>query len=349
MSLSPAVLAIGTALPAHRYAQEEIYELAARYSAFYRTERVRQIFMNSDIDFRHLSFDINEFNPGESLDDLHRRFHDNSILIGSEAIRRCLASGGYTGDTVDCIVVVSCTGYLCPGLTSILSKELDLRKDIQRADLLGMGCAGAMPGLQRAYDFVKAYPDKKALLLAVEICTACYYLDDGLETAVGNAICGDGAAAVLIGMSEEPSVPKIRGFATHLEPALLSAVGFEQREGRLRINLSKDIRVLAGDLSQTVLNELLAKHHLTKDEITHWVIHSGGRKVIDNIVKVLNLSDTQLAHSKHVLRHYGNMSSPTVLFVLQETMARSRPHAGEHGFMLALGPGLAAEGAILDW
>ena len=102
-----------------------------------------------------------------------------------------------------------------------------MRRNVQRADLLGMGCAGAMPGLQRAFDFVKAYPDKKALLLTVEICSACYYVDDSLETVVGNAICADGAAAVVVGMSEDPSVPKISGFATYLEPSLIDAVGFK--------------------------------------------------------------------------------------------------------------------------
>jgi len=349
MVASPAILSIGTAVPPRRYTQDEIYTLAARHSSFYRSERVRQIFMNSDIEFRHLSFDIDRFNPQETLDDLHERFHDSSIAIGKEAIRKCLAAAGNNESDVDYIIAVSCTGYLCPGLTSILSKELGLRRNIQRADLLGMGCAGAMPGLQRAFDFVKAYPEKKALLISVEICSACYYIDDSLETVVGNAICGDGAAAVLVGMTEDSAFPKIHGFATHLEPALLDAVGFEQRQGRLRINLSKDIRSLAGELSQKVLEDLLTSHQLSKQQITHWIVHSGGRKVIDNIMNVLSLSDTQLGNSKAVLRNYGNMSSPTVLFVLKETMEHSRLNAGDLGFMLALGPGLAAEGALLSW
>ena len=216
-----------------------------------------------------------------------------------------------------------------------------------------MGCAGAMPGLQRAYDFVKAYPEKKALLVAVEICSACYYVDDSLETVVGNAICADGAAAVVVGMSEDPGIPKIVGFETHLEPSYIHTVGFEQREGKLRIVLSKDIRDVAGGLAKILIEKLLFSYHHTKEDISHWILHSGGRKVIDSVQREMLLTDEQVTPSKCILRNFGNMSSPTVLFVLEETMSgrngTAAPKAGDTGVMLAMGPGLAIEGALLKW
>lgn len=346
---SPAILAIGTANPPRRYSQQEIYDLAYRSSEFYRSDRVRQIFMNSDIDYRHLCFDIESFNPDETSDELHERFARGSMELGTLAIKTCLESGGYAISDIDYIVAVSCTGYLCPGLSSLLIKELGMRRNIQRADLLGMGCAGAMPGLQRAYDFVKAYPDKRALLLTVEVCSACYYIDDSLETVVGNAICADGAAAVVVGMSENGSVPKIAGFTSYLEPSLIASVGFEQRNGKLRIILSKDIRTIAGTLAKKVITELLEQTHVTKAQIRHWILHSGGRKVIDNLRAELVLSEEETRHSECVLRQFGNMSSPTVLFVLQETLRHSRPEKGDLGIMLAMGPGLALEAALLTW
>ena len=260
-----------------------------------------------------------------------------------------LAVPRFDASEIDYIIVVSCTGYLCPGLSSLLIKELNMRTNIQRADLLGMGCAGAMPGLQRAYDFVKAYPDKKALLLTVEICSACYYIDDSLETVVGNAICADGAAAVVVGMTEDTTAPKIVGFETLLEPSLIDTVGFEQRDGKLRIILSKDIRNTAGLLGKKVITSLLNSHNLRQDEIAHWILHSGGRKVIDNLQQEMLFSDAQVRHSKRVLKHFGNMSSPTVLFVLQEAIEHSDVHAGDFGVMLAMGPGLALEAALLQW
>lgn len=349
----PAILAVATATPRQRYAQEEIYELACRYSEYYRTPRIKQIFMNSDIAFRHLYLDAESLPAQETTDELHKRYMTGAVEIGSEAIRKCLRAGNFDVKEIDYIVAVSCTGYLCPGLSSLLSKELGLRNNIQRADLLGMGCAGAMPGLQRAYDFVKAYPAKKALLLAVEICSACYYFDDSLETVVGNAICADGAAAIVVGSSEGRIVPKIVGFETFLEPAYIDSVGFEQRNGRLRIILSKDIRDLAGDLSCTLVNQILQRYDLRKEEVRHWILHSGGRKVIDGVRQALGLTAEQICHSKHVLNNYGNMSSPTVLFVLHEVLhavnGASAPAANDRGIMLALGPGLAVEGALLQW
>jgi 3,5-dihydroxyphenylacetyl-CoA synthase len=219
--------------------------------------------------------------------------------------------------------------------------------------LVGMGCAGAMPALQRAYDFVKSHPEKKALVLTVEICSACYYFDDSLETMVGNVICADGAAALVVGMTDESPVPRIAGFETRLEPSLLESVGFDQRDGKLRIILSKDIRDLAGELAHGVVDALLHENRIQKDDISHWIIHSGGRRVIDTIQRDLHLTDTQVLHSRYVLKHFGNMSSPTVLFVLQEVLRNTNgngpPKPGDLGVMLALGPGLAVETALLVW
>ncbi len=351
--LQPAILSLGTAVPSNRYSQEEIYAMACTYSETYRNPRVRHLFMNSDIDHRHLYLKRDDLKGLETSDELHERFRRGAIDIGTAAITTCLANGGCDVSGIDFIVVATCTGYLCPGLSPIFVKELGFRNDVQRADLVGMGCAGAMPALQRASDFVRSHPAKKALVLTVEICSACYYFDDSLETVVGNAICADGAAAVIVGMTDESPAPRIAGFATRLEPALLESVGFEQHEGRLRIILSKDIRDLAGELAQGLVDALLRENRIQQDDISHWVIHSGGRKVIDTIQRALTLTDTQVRHSRHVLRQFGNMSSPTVLFVLQEALRNTNgngpPKLGDLGVMLALGPGLAVEAALLVW
>jgi polyketide synthase Type III len=348
----PGILGIGTSNPPNRYTQQQVYDLASRHSEFYRNPRIKQIFLNSDIDYRHLYLDIPSFTRPETVDELHERYRRGAIEIGNEAIRKCLASAGVKTEDVDCIIAVSCTGYLCPGLAELYIRDGGFRNDVQRADLLGMGCAGAMPGLQRAFDFVKSYPDRKALLVAVEICSACYYVDDSLETVVGNAICADGVAAVLVGMTEDVHLPKFVGFETHLEPSMIETVGFEQRQGMLRIILAKDIRDLAGGLAGKLIDRILQKYKLEKSQIAHWILHSGGRKVIDNMQTEVGLTDEQVRHSKFVLRNFGNMSSPTVLFVLNEVLHDGEgqpPQPGDLGIMLALGPGLAVEGALLQW
>jgi alkylresorcinol/alkylpyrone synthase/polyketide synthase Type III len=349
MPPQPRITGIGRANPPFRYSQREIYDLSRKYVPMYRNSRIEQIFMNSDIEFRHLSFDTETFVPDESADVLHARFEEHALTLGREAILRCLENAGAVAGDVDFIVAVTCTGYLCPGLSAILIKDLGLRTNLQRADLVGMGCAGAMPGLQRAYDYVMAYPDRKALLVTVEVCSACYYIDESLETVVGNAICADGAAAVIVANDGEGSGPGIAAFETLLEPSFLHTVGFQTIQGKLRIVLSKDIRNEAGVLVRRLLDSLLLGSGLRREDVDHWIIHSGGRKVIDSIRDELGLSEAQLKHSRCVLRNFGNMSSPTVLFVLDETMKNSRPEKGDIGVMIAMGPGLAVEGAVLRW
>lgn len=345
----PCILGIGTANPPRRYSQREIYDISAFHYPMYRNPRIEQIFMNSDIDYRHFSFDKETFVPTETADQLHARFEQHSVPLAAEAVRACLEAARADVGAVDAIMAVSCTGYLCPGISALLIKEMGMRTDVQRADLIGMGCAGAMPGLQRAYDYVRANPGKRALVIAVEICSACYYVDDSLETVVGNAICGDGAAAVLVGDDAEAAGPRIVRFETLLEPSFIHTVGFQFREGKLRIVLSKDIRDAAGGLAAKLVESLLAGGGVARQEIAHWVIHSGGRKVIDGIKDEIGLSEDQLTWSRDTLRNFGNMSSPTVLFVLASTMAHASPARGDLGVMLAMGPGLAIEGALLRW
>ncbi len=346
---SPRILGIGTANPPQRYSQREIYDSAAKNVESYRNPRIEHVFMTSDIDYRHFAFDMATLDINESADDMHKRFAEHSVKISKEAIQRSLDDARANVHDIDFIVAVSCTGYLCPGLSALLIKEMDMRTNLQRADLIGMGCAGAMPGLQRAYDYIKAYPDKKALVITVEICSACYYFDDSLETVVGNAICGDGAAAVLVGNHSMGKGPELRMFETLLEPSYIDTVGFQFKAGKLRIVLSKDIRNSAGKLGKQIIEQLLESNNLTKENIKHWIIHSGGRKVIDSIKEEVGLTEEQLRFSRCVLKNFGNMSSPTVLFVLDETIRNGNPKPGDLGVMIAMGPGLAIEAALVAW
>ena len=237
--LQPRIQAVATAVPPRRFTQEEVLRLAG-----YTRPIAREIFLHSDIDYRYLFIDPECDVASEGLDELHRRYREGAVLIARQAAERCLAQAGVSAAEVDCILVCSCTGYLCPDLSTILVKEMQLSPRIQRGALLGLGCAGALPGLQRAYDHARAYPEHHVLLVAVEICSAAYYIDDTLETLVGNAICADGAAACLLSCRSDTG-PRIAGFASHLDTNCQSSVGFEQREGRLRIILAPTIRDLA--------------------------------------------------------------------------------------------------------
>ena len=352
ISEQPRIVSVATATPPRRFSQEEVLQLAG-----YTQPAARKIFLNSDIDFRHLYLTPLDKPTSETLDDQHRRYKEGAVLLARLAAERCLAQAGFAARDVDCILVCSCTGYLCPDLSTILVKEMGLRPCVQRGSLLGLGCAGALPGLQRAYDHAVAYPGHRVLLIAVEICSAAYYKDDTMETLVGNAICADGAAACLLSSrdahgprgSHGPPSPIIAGFASAIDTDLQDLVGFEHRQGRLRIILAAEIRDVAPGLAERALGELLGAHGIEREEISLWLLHPGGRKVIDRMQESLGLSDEDVAISRHILRNYGNMSSPTVLFVLDEALRRNRAKPGDRGVLLALGPGLAAEAALLRW
>lgn len=188
-------------------------------------------------------------------------------------------------------------------------------------------------------------------MLAVGICSACHYFDHTLETVVGNAICADGAAAFLISTDSGKATPypEVVDFRSFLDPVHLDKVGFEQREGKLRITLASSVRELASPLIAGAVDPLLRHNGVVRSDIRFWVMHPGGRKVIDNVQRQMGLTDDQLRFSRSVLRNYGNVSSPTVMFVLDELVREGDPKPGDWGVMVALGPGMAAEAALLRW
>lgn len=341
--VAPRLLAVATAHPPRRFTQKEAYQLAG-----YKSRRILDIFLNSDIDYRYLYLEPEGFQPTEDPDQLHRRYREGAVQIARAAAERCLEQAGLLPADVDCILVCSCTGYLCPDLATILVKEMGLAPSVQRGSLLGLGCAGALPTLQRAYDHACAYPEHRVLVVAVEICSAAYFIDDSLETVIGNAICGDGAAACLLSVVAETG-PRLRSFASVLDTNCQSSVGFEHRQGKLRIILAPTIRDLAPPIIERALDALLGPQGLARKDIRFWLLHPGGRKVIDKVQAVLRLSDDELADSRRVYRNYGNMSSATVLFVLNEVFQQGAGQPGDLGVLLALGPGFAAEAALLEW
>lgn len=320
--------------------------------AGYQSPHILEIFLHSDIDYRHLYIDPENYSRDETPDQLNARFLRGAMEIGCLATRRCLIDAGLSGRDVDLFLVCTCTGYVCPDIGSRLIAHLQFRPDVQRAPMLGLGCAGAVPTLQRAWDYARAHPGRRALMLAVEICSASYYIDNTLETVVGNAICADGAAALL--MSTEAGqnaagLPRVVDVQSYLDSEQLDKVGFGQREGKLRIILHPSIRDLAAGMIERAVAPLLERNGLGRADIRFWVAHPGGRKVIDNVQQQLGLTDDELRFSRTVLRNFGNMSSPTVLFVLSEVVRNGNPQPGDWGVMVALGPGMAAEAALLQW
>jgi predicted naringenin-chalcone synthase len=341
---APRILSVGTAHPPERFTQAEILALAG-----YTDARRRGFFLNSAIEGRYLAIERGVFAPTESLDEIQARFRKASVDLGARALTAALVRVGRSPRDLDFLATTTCTGRLCPSLDTLLIRDLGLRDDIQRVHVGDTGCASAMVALQQAYNHLHASPGRLAAVVAVEVSSTGYYLDDDLETAVANAIFADGAGAVLLAADDGGPGPRILATRTLLRPEYLDLMGFTFPGGRQRILLSKDIRHVAVEMMGQWIERVLREHGLRRADIRHWVLHSAGQRVLERAQRDLGLSDADLAAPRAVLRRYGNMSSATVLFVLQEVLDRNRPAPGDWGAMLALGPGFAVEGALLRW
>jgi predicted naringenin-chalcone synthase len=338
----PRILAVGTAVPAPRFTQAELLAVAG-----YPDPLRRNFFLRSDIDGRHLWIDPEHPRTDETVDELGARFREASVELGSRAIRTCLERANVAVTDVDFLATTTCTGRLCPSLDAHLLRALEFREDVQRVHVGDTGCASAMVALQQAHNHVLAHPGHRALVVAVEVCSTTYYLDDAAETAVANAIFADGAGALLLGPGT--AGPELVGHRTLIRSEHLDQMGFTFPGGRHRVRLSKEIRRIAPAMMEEVAARLLKDHGLRQDDVRFWVLHSAGRRVIERAQASLGLADADLRHSRAVLRQFGNMSSATVLFVLDEAWRTGEPQPGDWGVMIALGPGFAAEGALLRW
>lgn len=338
----PRILAVGTAVPPARFTQAELLAIAG-----YDDPVRRNFFLRSGIEGRHLYMDGARPRADEDVDELAARFQEGSVALATGAVRACLERADVDVAQVDFLATTTCTGRLCPSLDAHLIRALGFREDVQRVHVGDTGCASAMVALQQAHNYLRAFPGHRALVVAAEVCSATYVLDDALETAVANAIFADGAGAVLLGT--EGDGVAVAGHRTLIRSEHLDRMGFTFPGGRHRVRLSKEIRRIAPAMMEEVALRLLKDHGLRQEDVRFWVLHSAGRRVIERAQAALGLPDADLAFSREVLRRFGNMSSATVLFVLDEVLRTGQPQRGDWGLMIALGPGFAAEGALLRW
>src|SRR5438132_1541530 len=342
MMPTPKINAVATATPPHRFSQARVLELAG-YG-----DTVRQgFFANSQIEGRYLYLDPARVRTGETVDELNDRCCRGALEIGETAARRVLARAGWAPADLDFLATTTCTGRMTPSLDAHLIARLGCRAGVQRVHVGDTGCASAMVALQQAWNHLEAFPAHRALVLAVEICSAAYYLDDRLESAVAHAIFADGAGAVAL--STQGAGVSVVCHRTRFRSEHLPAMGFEYPGGRPRVVLSKEVRRIGASMMGQMARALMESQGLKRDDVAHWVLHSAGRRVLDRARDLLDLTDAQMAHARAVLREHGNISSATILFVLERLLRLEHPVPGQWGLMIGLGPGFAAEGALLRW
>jgi alkylresorcinol/alkylpyrone synthase len=346
------IIGAGSATPPNRFTQAQCWDALAISPVFPtlsgRSKAILKKVLLGDngIESRHLAFDRLDEAFVLDPDTLHRRFAKHAPLVASAAARRALAAAGRSVDDVDAIFVSTCTGYLCPGLTSYVSENLGLRSDARCLDLVGQGCAAAIPNLGTAEAFMAAGA-RTTLSICVEICSAAFYLDEDPGVLISACLFGDAAGAIVCSNEASGARPlRWLGWDTSLDPKNRDLLRFEQRHGMLRNILDKSVPCLVVDQAREVLAKGLASRGLQQSDLKNWVLHSGGRDVLAALRAGLELNETDIANSVAILREYANVSSASVILTLQRALACDAPRG--HWWMSAFGAGISCHGAFLE-
>jgi len=351
MTIRPRILSIGTSHPENGYSQQDILDL-------YRVSNpvVRSLFQAAHIKNRYLFLPPTdeEGRPVESQGDLLRKHRKGAMQLGSEAIAKCLEGTGIETKDIDYLCCISSTGFMLPGLTAMFVKHLGFRVDCHRTDVLGMGCNAGLNGLNPVANWASSNPGRNVLMVCCEVNSALYIYDDSIATGVVNSLFGDGCAAVLVRADEQDEnefAPRILGFYSHLIPDSWGAMRYEWQEdhGKFSFYLDRDVPYVLGVHAETPVKGLLGQYGLKVRHIKHWIIHSGGKKVIDAIKYTVGISEHDVRHTAAILRDYGNLGSGSFLFSLKRLLEEGTVSRGDYGVLMTMGPGSTIETALVRW
>ena len=344
------MVGVGTANPKSGYSQEDILR---RYGI--EDRRVRSLFHNSRIDQRYLHLPAVDPAGGpvtETQGQLLDKHRTEGLELATRALRDCLERAGAEYADVRYLCCVSSTGLLTPGFSALLIRELGLRRDCGRADVVGMGCNAGLNALNPVAAWAAANPGQLAVMICIEVCSAAYVFDGSMRTAVVNSLFGDGAAAVAVrSAGSGPGGAGLLKFSSLLIPDAIDAMRYDWDDALHKYSFFLDPHVpyVVGAHSEAALDGLLAGTGVGRDRIAHWIAHSGGRKVIDAVKINLGLTEHDLRHTSAVLREYGNLSSGSFLFSYQRLLDEGRTAAGDYGVLMTMGPGSTIEMALVQW
>ncbi|MGD0999300.1 MAG: type III polyketide synthase [Candidatus Brocadiia bacterium] len=305
---------------------------------------LRQVFAHPSVRTRHFALEDPACLVDEDPDRRVARYTRWAVDLSEKAAREALKQAGLGPADVSRLVVNTCTGYLCPGIATYLIERLGLRRDIRAHDLVGSGCGGAVAGLQMAESLQLAAPGGATLCVAVEICSATFQMSDDLSLIVSNALFSDGAAAAVLW--DRPGGLELIAGGSRFAPEHRDAIRYVHKNGQLHNQLSIQLPRIVREPTAELVRRLLSANDLRAGDVRHWALHPGGEKVIASLQDALGLTDAQLAPSRAVLAEHGNISSPTVWFVLRKILdAGIAP--GDWCMMLAFGAGFSVHGHLL--
>ena len=353
------ITGLGTATPPARYSKAECLLAFEKSEWFARLDRrahmlARAVLQRDNgIETRHLAVDSLDEVFAIDPNTLSRRFLKHAPLLAAQAGERALARAGLKPNQIDAVVVSTCTGYLCPGLSGHVIERLALRPDVQAFDLVGQGCAAALPNLMLGKALLASGGCAHVLSICVEVSSAAMYLDNDPGVLISACLFGDGAGAAVL--SRNPATTGTgmglrqigwKDSTSLIEPAQRHALMFEQREGMLRNILTREVPALAADYAQRVLATVLKRAGVMPGDIGTWIMHAGGRDVLLAMAERLGLATHDLRHSAAMLREYGNLSSAFVYFVLDAAIKEDAPPGW--WWLSSFGAGFSCHGALLE-
>lgn len=349
------IAAVGRALPPHYYDQDTLLEaLRQRWGGrFFNPDRLERLHRNVLVGGRHLALPIEEYGGLTTWGKANDAWIRVAQEVGGRAVLDALGRAGLAPTDVDAIFFVTVTGVATPSIDARLINLLSLSPRIKRLPIFGLGCVAGAAGIARAADYVRGFPDQVALLLSVELCSLTLQEEDlSIPNLIASGLFGDGAAAVLIAGENHPKVgpgPRIVATRSIFYPDSERVMGWDISEKGFKIVLSADVPDVARRFLRQDVDAFLADHGLTRADVTSWVCHPGGPKVLEAMQEALEVPEEALAVTWDSLRRVGNLSSTSVLLVLAETMENHRPAPGSWGMVLAMGPGFCSELVLLRW
>jgi alkylresorcinol/alkylpyrone synthase len=347
------IAAVGKALPPHYYDQETLLAaLRERWAdRYYNLDRLERLHKNVLVGGRHLALPMEEYANLTTWGKANDAWIRVAQEVGGAAVLDALAKAELSPTDVDALIFVTVTGVATPSIDARLVNRLGLPPRVKRMPIFGLGCVAGAAGIARAADYVRGFPDQVAVLLSVELCSLTLQPEDlSIPNLIASGLFGDGAAAVVVTGENRPADgPRIVATRSVFYPDSERVMGWDISETGFKIVLSGDVPVVAREKLRPDVDAFLADQGLTRADIASWVCHPGGPKVLDAMQESLELPEGALDITWRSLREVGNLSSTSVLLVLEETLAHHRPPPGSWGMLLAMGPGFCSELVLLRW
>jgi len=346
------IISVAKQLPKHSRETKDIIPFVKLWmqnkdSRFQR--KVLKLFEGAGVDRRYSIMDPEEVFLNSSFEEKNKIFSREITTLAEQSLKKSLLKASLQPTDIDYIITVSCTGIMIPSVDAYLINSLKMKQDIVRLPVTEMGCAAGVSGIIYAKNFLKANPNKRAVVIAVESPTATFQLEDfSMANIVSAAIFGDGASSVILSSYEKDKGPKIIDESMYHFYDSTHMMGFKLTNSGLQMILDKSVPETISNHFPMIVHPFLKQNNLTIEDINHLIFHPGGKKIVQTVEDLFGSLGKNIDDTKEVLRLYGNMSSATVLYVLERFIAGNRK-VGEKGLMLSFGPGFSAQRIILEW